>query len=76
MLIHARKVLTHSFLYAASNAMAVASGLVLIPFYTRHLSIEEFGAFSLVTTFGMFLMYVLDLGHPTGFVRRYYTYNS
>jgi O-antigen/teichoic acid export membrane protein len=76
VLIHARKVLTHSFIYAASNAMAVASGLVLIPFYTRHLSIEEFGAFSLVTTFGMFLMYVLDLGLPTGFVRRYYTYNS
>ena len=76
MRVLARKVLTHSFLYGASTAATVAPGLLLIPLYTRYLSLEDFGAFAVVTTYGSVLLYILDLGLATAFVRRYYTYDK
>ena len=56
--------------------MAVAPGVLLIPLYTRYLTPETFGAFSLVTIYGTLLVYVLDLGLATAFVRRYYAYTD
>ena len=76
MLIHARKVLSHSFLYGASNVVSVVPGVVLVPLYTRYLAPEAFGAFSLLTTYASLLINFVDFGLTTALVRRYFDYGD
>lgn len=72
LLVYLREILKHSILYGLSNFSVILASLVLIPLYTRYLSVQEFGVFSLVNTYGTFLIYVLDFGLATAFVRRFY----
>ncbi len=72
MLEHIKKILSHTTLYGFASLSNIVSGLVLLPFYLKYLSIEEFAYFSLIMNFGTLIVYIVDLGLITSIVRLYY----
>src|SRR5688500_10218881 len=58
------KFIKSSMLYTIGGAMPMASGLVLLPFYTNMLTIETYGILMLYVVFSLFMQsitsYALD----------------
>lgn len=58
------KFIKSSFLFTVGGAMPMASGLVLLPFYTNRLTIETYGILMLYVVFSLFMQsvtsYALD----------------
>lgn len=58
--------------YGFGNFFINLTGFLLIPFYTKVLTVEEYGIFSLITVFIAIITYVYDFGIPQALVRYYY----
>lgn len=54
--------LKQSFVYSISNVAVKASGIILLPIYTKYFSVEEFGRLGLIVAIIMILTQVVVLG--------------
>src|SRR5438445_8438827 len=65
------RLLYDSVVYGAVRYLAVFSGAVLTPIYTRLLTKEDYGLIEIFVTWNMFAAMVLPLGLPTALQRFY-----
>lgn len=66
------KLAKNSFLYLITTLVLKGSSFLLLPFYTRLVSPEEYGAVYLITTLGAFLSMFLSLSVRGAISRFYY----
>jgi O-antigen/teichoic acid export membrane protein len=57
-----KNFLKHSFVYSISNIAVKASGIILLPIYTKYFSVEEFGRLGLILAIIIILTQVVVLG--------------
>lgn len=57
-----KNFLKHSFVYSISNVAVKASGIILLPIYTKYFSVEEFGRLGLILAIIVILTQVVVLG--------------
>jgi O-antigen/teichoic acid export membrane protein len=57
-----KNFLKHSFVYSISNVAVKASGIILLPIYTKYFSVEEFGRLGLILAIIIILTQVVVLG--------------
>ena len=69
-----KKTAKHSIIYGSGNIFVMLIGFILMPLYTRFLSPEEYGVYSIVWIMGSILALLYDMGMITGMLRWYYEY--
>ena len=69
MLDNLKNILKHSFVYGISNVAQKASGVILLPFYTFYLSVEEYGRYGLLFITTVILSQSLVLGQSSSVIR-------
>ena len=57
-----RKFISESFIYTITGALPLASGLVLLPFYTNWLTSDQFGLLALYIAITMFMQVIFNFG--------------
>ncbi|MFZ4546059.1 MAG: lipopolysaccharide biosynthesis protein [Bacteroidales bacterium] len=57
-----RQFISKSLIYTITGALPLASGLVLLPFYTNWLTSDQFGVFALYIAITMFLQVIFNFG--------------
>ena len=57
-----KNFLKHSFVYSISNVAVKASGIILLPIYTKYFSVEEFGRLGLILAIIIILTQLVVLG--------------
>lgn len=57
-----RKFISESLIYTLTGALPLASGLVLLPFYTNWLTSDQFGLLALYIAITMFLQILFNFG--------------
>ncbi|NOG97069.1 MAG: oligosaccharide flippase family protein [Ignavibacteriae bacterium] len=62
-------MIKHSMIYSISNFATKASGLVLLPIYTKYFTVEEFGRLALLLATTLITSQVLILGQSQSIVR-------
>lgn len=67
---------THTLIYGIGAILQGVLGYILIPLYTKELSAELFGVFSLIIIFGTFAGVIFYLGVSSALSRSYYDYND
>ncbi len=67
---------THTLIYGIGAILQGVLGYILIPLYTKELSSELFGVFSLLTIFGSFAGVVFYLGASSALSRSYFDYDD
>jgi O-antigen/teichoic acid export membrane protein len=67
---------THTFIYGMGAILQGVLGYILIPLYTKELSTELFGVFSMLIIFGTFAGVIFYLGASSALSRSYYDYND
>jgi O-antigen/teichoic acid export membrane protein len=72
LLSHLKKLLTHSAVYGAADVMQNVIGLLLIPIFTRLLTLDEYGAVALLGLFSSLAKIVFRLGLESAFFRLHY----
>lgn len=70
------KVIKNSFFYITSSVLQKGIGFLLLPIYTSHLSRDDYGLVTIVTTITAVLSIVFSLGLPSALVRFYYEYKD
>jgi O-antigen/teichoic acid export membrane protein len=61
--------LKHSFVYGISNVATKASGIILLPIYTKYFSVEEFGRLGLLLAIITIMIQVVILGQGQSLLR-------
>jgi O-antigen/teichoic acid export membrane protein len=69
MLVQIKHLLKHSFIYSISNASLKASGIVLLPLYTSHFTVEEYGTLGLLLITIVLMSQSLILGQGLSLIR-------
>ncbi|MDO9512162.1 MAG: oligosaccharide flippase family protein [Bacteroidales bacterium] len=64
-----RSAATQTLVYSIGNLAAKLTGFILLPLYTSHLSIAEYGTLGLLETLGQFLAATLAISLPTALLR-------
>jgi O-antigen/teichoic acid export membrane protein len=72
MLDKIKKTGKNTFVYSIGNIALKASGIILIPIYSKHLSIEEFGILALFEVIYRLLLIVTGLGTKYALTRWYW----
>ena len=67
-----KKILKNSAIYSTGNSATKLVGFVLIPIYTKYLSIEDFGVLGLVEVTSQILIGVFGLALYRAFIRWYW----
>ncbi len=57
-----RQFISESFIYTLTGALPLASGLVLLPFYTNWLTSDQFGLLALYIAITMFMQVIFNFG--------------
>lgn len=57
-----RRFISESFIYTLTGALPLASGLVLLPFYTNWLTSDQFGLLALYIAITMFMQVIFNFG--------------
>ena len=68
---YTKNLLKHSAIYSLSSILIKLMGFILLPVYTRLLTIEEFGTLALLGTFFGIFRLVSYFGMQTGMMRSY-----
>jgi len=71
MLDKLRQTAKHTIIYSLGNISTKLAGLILLPFYTNHISIAEYGMLSIIETTTVFLVMVLCLNMYVALMRWY-----
>ncbi|MBN2105418.1 oligosaccharide flippase family protein [bacterium] len=69
MLIHLKKTFKHSVIYSLGNLSTKLIGIVLLPLYTSHLTLEEYGMLGILEATSLVLISVLSFRLPTAMIR-------
>jgi O-antigen/teichoic acid export membrane protein len=69
MLEQLRHTFKHTVIYSIGNISLKLIGLVLLPLYTKHLSISEYGVLAYLEVSSQLLVSVLALSFPTSIIR-------
>ena len=69
MLDKFKHFLKHSIVYGVSNVAAKASGIILLPIYTKYFSVEEFGRLGLLLAVITIMIQVVILGQGQSLLR-------
>ncbi|MBK7029361.1 MAG: oligosaccharide flippase family protein [Bacteroidales bacterium] len=72
MLADLKKVFSQSIIYALGTMAPKLAGLVLIPLYTKHFPIQEFGVIGLLESTSQILISIFGLSLYYGFFRWYF----
>lgn len=64
-----RKTFRQTVIYSAGNLATKLVGLVLLPLYTKYLTTEEFGIYSILEITGQFVTLLAGLGLSSGMMR-------
>lgn len=64
-----KNFLKHSFVYSISNVAVKASGIILLPIYTKYFTVEEFGRLGLILAIIIILTQVVMLGQGQSILR-------
>ena len=64
-----KNFLKHSFVYSISNVAVKASGIILLPIYTKYFTVEEFGRLGLILAIIIILTHVVVLGQGQSILR-------
>ncbi len=64
-----KNVFKQSAIYSVGNLANKVIGFVLLPIYTDHLSIDDYGVLGLLETIGVILVAVLSFRIPTAMIR-------
>jgi O-antigen/teichoic acid export membrane protein len=72
MLADLRKIVNHSVIYGLGTMAPKLAGLVLIPLYTKHFSLVEFGILGLLDSTAQIIIGILGLALYQGFFRWYF----
>lgn len=70
------KTFNHSVVYGLSVGLLPLTSLILLPIYTRTLSIEAFGQLSLLMVTSGILSFLYDLGMINALFRRYFDHDA
>jgi O-antigen/teichoic acid export membrane protein len=73
MLNHLKETLKHTAIYSIGNITTKLIGIVLLPLYTKHITVSEYGVLGIVEISIMILTQVLMLGQPQALLRYYYS---
>lgn len=65
-----RKTSKHLFIYAVGNFLIKLMGLILLPIYTRELSLDDFGIYSVFEISAQIMIAVISLNLSTGMLRQ------
>ena len=71
MLKNIKKTLSHSVIYSFGNFATKLIGIILLPLYTKHITVSEYGILGILEITIMILTQVLILGQPNAFLRFY-----
>lgn len=69
MLKKLKHTLKHSFVYSLGNLAVKVIGLILLPLYSEHITVAEYGIFAILETTGLFLMTIFSLNISNGMMR-------
>ncbi len=75
MLSNIKSVLKNTFIYGLGNLSTKIIGLILLPLYSTHLSIEEYGVMSLLEVSSQILVALFGLALFQAFFRWYFDKN-
>ncbi|HWA24542.1 MAG TPA: oligosaccharide flippase family protein [Lacunisphaera sp.] len=71
-----KELLNHSVVYGLGSVLQSALGFVLIPIYTKNLTVEMYGAWSLITLAGTLAGVLFYLGASSALSRSFYDYQD
>jgi len=69
MLSKFKHLIKHSIVYGVSNVASKASGIILLPIYTKYFSVEEFGRLGLLTAIITIMIQIVVLGQGQSLIR-------
>jgi len=70
--VYIKKIFFQSGVYGIGVLFTSLVSFMLLPLYTRYLSIKEFGEFSLILSAIFFFQYLFNMGVYSGFLLRYF----
>ncbi|HTB99838.1 MAG TPA: oligosaccharide flippase family protein [Ferruginibacter sp.] len=70
------KVVNNTLIYSIGNLITALSAFILLPIYTKYLSIEDFGIVSSMQTLSAILVIIVSLALERSIFRIYYDYKS
>lgn len=70
--MYIKKIFYQSGIYGIGVFFSALAGFMLLPIYTRYLSVAEFGELSLILAAIFFLQYIFNMGIYGGFMMRYF----
>ncbi|MCG8607991.1 oligosaccharide flippase family protein [bacterium] len=71
MIENIKHTLKHTTIYGLGYAGTKIAGIILLPLYTKHIEVAEYGIFALLETTIVILSQVLILGQPNSLLRFY-----
>lgn len=74
--MYIRKIFNQSLLYGIGNFFSTLFSFLVLPVYTRLLSVQDFGKLSLILTAIFFLQYMYNMGIYSGFMVRYFDFKA
>jgi len=69
MLKNVKKTVSHSAIYGLGNLTTKLIGIVLLPLYTKHISVAEYGVLGILEATIMIMVQVMVLGQAQTFLR-------
>ena len=70
------KILKNTLIYTIGNLITTLSSFILLPIYTKYLSVTEFGIVSSMQTLSAILIVIVSLALERSLFRVYYDYKS
>lgn len=64
-----QRLFKHSFVYAIGSAIQGVVGFLLVPIYTRNVSVADFGKLDLLNTIFLILASLISLGLPSAYIK-------
>lgn len=74
--MYIKKIFNQSLLYGIGSSFTSLVSFLVLPVYTRLLSVQDFGTLSLILTAVFLLQYVYNMGVYSGFMIRYFDFKA
>lgn len=71
-----KEVFKHGIVFGLTSSIQSALSFILLPLYTKYLSVDEFGSYSMLLVISAICQCVLYLGASTALGRYYYEYKE
>lgn len=74
--MNGKKLILNSLIFSILNFLQPLSSFILLPLYLKHLNINDYAIFSLMTNVSGFVSLISALGIGSSVINFYYNYNS